>query len=230
MTSLTRTTRTVNTTRTTRTTRTNNFKFTFPASCLLIGRSGAGKTWYLVNLIKRGKIHPKGGIETIVILNPSKMSLEQPLYNELIPFCKNIIKVHLGPKTEQPECFQDLTPKLCIVDDIDDVRVAPQWVRQLTTVASHHTNTFVAMTSHTYFLGSVPFRQSFNYIIIFDIPGDGIKKTLIGLDIGSKLKEVLQMFSNPIGIKNGKNRNGCLIDFTLGTTQGETKLFNTINI
>ena len=125
--------------------------FSHPTSILISGNSGSGKSTFVANLIRKGKIQPPP--QRIVWFYKQY----QPLYDELqaqgivIEFVEG-----LPDEISQPGYFKKEVRNLCVIDDLHLEDNTSKHVAQLFCNGARHSNTTVLFLTQNLF-----FKQSF---------------------------------------------------------------------
>jgi Poxvirus A32 protein len=126
--------------------------FSHPTSMLISGNSGSGKSTFVANLIRKGKIVP----------NPQRIvwfyKQHQALYDELLAEGHVIEFVEgLPDEISQPGYFNKELRNLCVIDDLHLEEKTSKHVAQLFCNGGRHSNTTVIFLTQNLF-----FKQSFS--------------------------------------------------------------------
>lgn len=187
----------------------------------IIGSTGTGKSRVVRDLLLKGSIICEGNI---YIFAPTKISLEQNLWNGLEIFGFKVIKILIQKKSERPSIKSG---DLLIFDDIDDAHKIPSWVNQIFTIDSHHLGCAAIKISHKVRCKDTLIRGSCSGTILFFLPEEQLSLSCKALFLKPDI--IHEMLNDPKKLilrdnNSYDNHNAIYIDHTSLYKPGESKM------
>jgi hypothetical protein len=169
-----------------------------PFTMVVSGPTGSGKTFWVLQLIKKSWTASHPAPEKITVC----YSEWQPLYDELKELCKEddtpSVEFIQGVPDNIIERFDGHFPQWLMIDDLMHEAGDSKTVSMLFTKGSHHRNISVVLILQNFFLKSKEMRTiSLNaqYLVLFKNPRDKTIITHIGKQVfPGSVKKLQQIF------------------------------------
>ena len=179
-------------------------KFECPATCIVAGASGSGKTSFIFKLLNDARFMFKTAPKKIIYC----YSTYQPLYNEMKKMVKDITFFEGLPSKEDMDIWSfEEGFKILVIDDLAQKASVSVDIVNLFTIYSHHHNFSVFFLVQNLFSGGKYFRTislNSHYFILFSNQRDQLQiQTLARQMFPGETKYFMDAFKKATSKKYG---------------------------
>lgn len=191
----------------------------------MVGASSTGKTYTVRNLVLFGPFRPINNGK-LYIFTPVFSKLDCEMWRTLSENIDLCISYNIVKRTTKKPSFID--GSVIIFDDCDQINKIPNWVQQMYSIESHHSNVSVIKISHRRKTGDTIIRSSIQGMFLFNLPRAQMNQTIKEMDMTENevkiCNEILSNNTKLVACDDGtyKNYNKLFIDLRpLNTENGK---------